>query len=71
MVLNQFATFLSCSFIVSKNDFLAIYWMELEINKFLLSASISGVSLLELMKNSFIYMRNKSGQEWSPAVHHK
>ena len=63
MALNQVPTFLSSSFIVSI--------LESEINKFVSSANISGVSLLELLKRSFIYMRKNVVQEWSPVVHHK
>ena len=57
LALNQVGTFLSCSFIVSKK--FSIF--EPEINKFVSSANIIGVSLLQLVKKSFIYMRNKSG----------
>ena len=62
LALNQFATFLSSSFIVSKR----FSTLESEINKFASSANIIGVSLLELLKRSFIYMRNKSGPRMGP-----
>ena len=60
--LNQVAIFLSSSFIVSKR-FSILGW---EVNKFVSSANIIGVSLLELLKRSFIYMRNKSGARMEP-----
>ena len=62
LALNQFASFLSSSFLVSKN--FSIF--ESEINKFVSSAKIIGVSLLELLKRSFIYMRNNSGPRMEP-----
>ena len=57
LALNQFATFLGSSFIVSKRFLIS----ESEINKFVSSANIIGVSFHEILKRSFIYMRNKSG----------
>ena len=62
MALDQFATFLSSSTIISKR--FAI--LETETNKFVSSANIIGVSLLELLKRSFIYMRNRSGPRMEP-----
>ena len=62
LALNQFATFLSSSFIVSKRFPI----LESEINKFVSSANIIGVSLLELLKRSFIFVRNKSGPRMEP-----
>ena len=62
LALNQFVTFLSSSFNVSKRYPI----LESEINKFVSSANIIGVSLLELLKSSFIYMRNKSGPRIEP-----
>ena len=56
LALNQFATFLSSLLIVSKR-FPILEW---EINKFVSSANIIGVSLLELLNRSIIYMTNKS-----------
>ena len=61
------ATFLSSSFILSKR----FYILESKINKFVLSVNIIGVSLLELQKKSFIFMRNKSEprmEPWSSAI---
>ena len=55
LALNQVATFFSSSFIVSKR----FSTLELGIYKFVSSANVIGVSLLELLKRSFIYMRNK------------
>ena len=40
--------------------------LESEINKFVLSANIIGVSLLELLKRSFVYTRKKSGPRMDP-----
>ena len=57
LALNQVATFLSSSFIVSKGFSI----LEPEINKFVSSANIIGISLLEPLKRSFIYRRNKNG----------
>ena len=57
--LNQVAIFLSSSFIVSKR----FSKLGSEINKFVSSANIIGVSLLELLKRSSIYVRNKSGPQ--------
>ena len=62
--LNQIATFLSSSFIVSKRFSV----LESEINKFVWSDNIIRVSLLELLKKSFIYKRNKSGPRMEPCV---
>ena len=60
MALNQVATFLSSLFIVQKRFSI----LESETNKFVSSANI--ISLLELLKRSFIYMRNKSGSRMEP-----
>ena len=54
--------FLSSAFIVSKR--FSIF--EPEINKFVSSANIIRVSLFQLVKRSFIYMRNKSGPRMEP-----
>ena len=62
LALNHFATFFSSSFIVSKRFSI----LESEINKFVSSANIIGVSLFELLKRSVIYMRNKSGPRMEP-----
>ena len=62
LALNQVATFLSSSFIVSKRFSI---W-ESEINKFVSSANIIGVSLLELRKSSFMYMKKKIGPWLEP-----
>ena len=62
LALNQVATFLSSAFIVSKR--FSIF--EPEINKFVSSANIIRVSLFQLVKRSFIYMRNKSGPRMEP-----
>ena len=59
--LNQVAIFLSSSFIVSKR-FSILGW---EVNKFVSSANIIGVSLLELLKRSFIYIYIYEKQKWS------
>ena len=50
LALNQFATFLSSSFIVSK----IFSILESEINKFVSSGNIIEVSLLKLLKRSFL-----------------
>ena len=54
LALNQTATFLALRSLFQKDSIL-----ELEKNKFLLSANIIGASLLEPFKRSFIYMMNK------------
>ena len=64
LTLNQVATFLSSSFIVSKR--FAI--LGSEINKSVSSANITGVSLLEFLKRSLIYMRSKSGSRMEPCI---
>ena len=62
LALNQVTIFLSSSFIVSERFLI----LESQINKFLLSANITGVSLLKLLKKSFIYVRSKSGPRMEP-----
>ena len=57
-----FATFLSSSFIVSQRFSI----LKSEINKFVSCSNIIGFSLLELLKRSFIYIRNKSGPRMEP-----
>ena len=57
LALHQVATFRSSWFIVTKRFSI----LESEINKFVSSANITGISLLELLKRSFIYMRNIGG----------
>ena len=73
LALNQFATFLSSCFIVSKRFSI----LDSEINKFVSSANIIRVSLLELLKRPFIYMRSfmlqlfKSNKPWQNMLHDK
>ena len=62
LALNQVANFLSPGLIFSKRFSI----LEYEINKFALSGIIIEVSLLELVKRSFKYMRNKSGRRMEP-----
>ena len=49
-------------FIVSKSFFI----LELEINEFASSANITRVSLLKVLKRSFIYKKEKSGPRMEP-----
>ena len=62
LALNQVTIFLRSSFIVSER-FLVL---ESQINTFVLSANITGVSLLKLPKKSCIYLRSKSGLRMEP-----
>ena len=62
VALNKVVTFLS-SLSIALNLFSIL---ESEINEFLPSANIVGVSLLELLKSSFIYLRNKRGSRMDP-----
>ena len=52
LAVNQVATFLSSSFIVSK----IFSMLESEINKFASSGNIIGVNLIELLKTSFSFL---------------
>ena len=62
LALNQFATLRSSLFIVLK----IFSILESKIKNFVSSANIIGVSLFEILKRSFIYMRNKSGPRMEP-----
>ena len=62
LALSQFATLRSSLFIVLK----IFSILESKINNFVSSANIIGVSLFEILKRSFIYMRNKSGPRMEP-----
>ena len=62
LALNEVANFCTSSFIVSKR----FYLVEWEINKFASSANIIGVSFLDLLKMSFIYLRNNIAPRMEP-----
>ena len=62
LALNQVSTSLNTSFIVSER----YYILNSGINKFVSSADPVSVSLFELLKRSFIYMRCKSSSRMEP-----
>ena len=62
LALNQVSTSLNTSFIVLER----YYILNSVINKFVLSADPVSVSLFELLKRSFIYMRCKSSSRMEP-----